>query len=409
MAALLCVALVVLTSACGGTEIDPPKASGDTATTQDAAASDLLTGLARDVADADTDAAVRLAAPRARATVRAVVQNAVTLRLRDVRFRYLSREDDPSAAPAVGAPGSAGQDTWQATVTVSWRLPDDDGPTSVPARFTFADDGSGVRLLGTSAAGDRGALWLSGPVQVARTTNTLVIASPGTASGTSASLSARAVRAVSDVRKVLPTWSGPLVVEAPASEQELERLIGARTGSYTAIAGVTTTVDGTKQAGTPVHVYLNPAVFGTLGPRGAQVVLSHEATHVATRASFATLPTWLLEGFADYVALDHAGIAFTTAAGQVLRRVRREGAPTALPGASDLAPSAGGLGATYEEAWTACRFLARSRGERTLVDFYRAVSDGEGVKSAFREVVGTSQAAFVRAWSSDLAAEAGAS
>ena len=35
--------------------------------------------------------------------------------------------------------------------------------------------------------------------------------------------------------------------------------------------------------------------------------MSHEATHVATDATFASMPTWLLEGFADFVALDGRG------------------------------------------------------------------------------------------------------
>ena len=31
--------------------------------------------------------------------------------------------------------------------------------------------------------------------------------------------------------------------------------------------------------------------------------MSHEAVHVATEAARSTMPLWLLEGFADYVAL----------------------------------------------------------------------------------------------------------
>ena len=44
--------------------------------------------------------------------------------------------------------------------------------------------------------------------------------------------------------------------------------------------------------------------------------MSHESTHVATDAPFATMPTWLLEGFADFVALDHAGVPVEKAAGK---------------------------------------------------------------------------------------------
>ena len=59
--------------------------------------------------------------------------------------------------------------------------------------------------------------------------------------------------------------------------------------------------------------------------------MSHEATHVATGASFATVPTWLLEGFADYVALDDAGVPVDVAAAQALERIREDGLPDRLP------------------------------------------------------------------------------
>ena len=65
------------------------------------------------------------------------------------------------------------------------------------------------------------------------------------------------------------------------------------------------------------------------------------------------------------------------------------------------------LGATYEEAWTACRYLAQRYGEATMVAFYRAVADGLSTRAAFRRVVGTNQQVFVRDWSRDLVRLAG--
>jgi hypothetical protein len=143
-------------------------------------------------------------------------------------------------------------------------------------------------------------------------------------------------------------------------------------------------------------------VFDDLGPRGAQVVISHETTHVATDATFANVPTWLLEGFADYVALAHAGIPVETAAAQILARMRKQGIPDHLPTAAELDPTASGLGATYEEAWLAARFIAQEYGEGRLVDFYTTVSDGKPVAEAFRNVLGTSEDAFVVKWRADL-------
>ena len=112
---------------------------------------------------------------------------------------------------------------------------------------------------------------------------------------------------------------------------------------------------------------------------------------MATDAPFATMPTWLLEGFADFVALDHAGVPVDLAAGQILPRIRKNGLPDGLPTSQDLDPTANGLGATYEEAWLACRFLAQEYGERALVRFYRTVNDGASTQQAFRTVLHTSQ------------------
>ena len=213
---------------------------------------------------------------------------------------------------------------------------------------------------------------------------------------------ALARQALVDVAKVLPRWSGRLVLEVPASEDQLDQALAAPQEQYANIAAVTTTVDGSLAPGSPVHVFLNPRVFDGLGPRGAQVVVSHETTHVATDATFADMPTWLLEGFADYVALAHAGIPVDTAASQILARIRRDGPPDHLPTSADLDPTAHGLGATYEEAWLATRFIAREDGEGRLVAFYRAVNGGEAVEDAFRKVLGTSESAFVRRWQADL-------
>jgi hypothetical protein len=162
-------------------------------------------------------------------------------------------------------------------------------------------------------------------------------------------------------------------------------------------------VDGSLASDAPVRVFVNPTVFGRLKERGAQVVMSHEATHVATEATFTTMPTWLQEGFADFVALDDAGVPVGLAAGQILERIRKEGLPRRLPTSGDLDPTASGLGATYEEAWLACRFMAQKYGVDRLVRFYRTVSAGASTQEAFRSELGTTQRMFVTQWRKDLA------
>ena len=95
------------------------------------------------------------------------------------------------------------------------------------------------------------------------------------------------------------------------------------------------------------------------------------------------------------------------AAGQILPRIRKDGLPRSLPSSEDLDPTATGLGATYEEAWLACRFLAQAHGADGLVRFYRDVSAGASTQQAFRRVLGTTQREFVAAWRADLGRLAG--
>jgi hypothetical protein len=167
--------------------------------------------------------------------------------------------------------------------------------------------------------------------------------------------------------------------------------------TYDSIAAVTATVDGTRESTVPVHIMVNPGVLEGLGERGAQIVMSHEATHVAVDAATSTMPLWLLEGFADYVALARTELPVSVAAGQILTQVRREGPPRALPGRGDFDPANKLLGTSYEAAWLACRLLAVEYGERRLVSFYDAVDDGASVGSAFVDL-GTTQTEFTARW-----------
>jgi hypothetical protein len=129
--------------------------------------------------------------------------------------------------------------------------------------------------------------------------------------------------------------------------------------------------------------------------------MSHEATHVATHAALSSMPPWLLEGFADYVALARSGIPVRAAASQALALVRRDGPPGHLPGPAEFDAHDARLGASYESAWLACRLLAQRYGQRRLVRFYRSSQRATSTTAAFR-ALGTSRRAFTQAWRADL-------
>lgn len=355
----------------------------------------MLTDLVEALESRDAQQAIALAVPAARPVLEAMVANATALDLDDLSLRFV---DDQSVLSAADR-DRYGATAWAGTAELSYRVSGwDTQPTRLETRFVFARADGRDLIAGVGGGDDRTPLWVTGPVTPHASGRALVIARAG-AGPRDLDL---AKRALVDVAKVVPAWRGKLVLEAPDSEEQLNQALAAPPGRYANIAAVTTTVDGSLVPGSPVHVFLNPGVFDGLGPRGAQVVVSHETAHVATDATFADVPTWLLEGFADYVALAHAGIPVNTAASQILARIRKDGPPDHLPTTADLDPAAPGLGATYEEAWLATRFIAREYGEDKLVAFYRKVGAGEAVADAFRTVLGTTEKAFVERWRADL-------
>ena len=378
-------------SACGGDlTIAPPTASSAGSAVRADSAQRALDDLA---------AAVRAgrAAGDAGALVQTVTGNARRLGIRDLWLSYL---DGDGGALSSAQRRRFGADAWVGTVQVTYRLTADAARTRMEVAVTFDLRHARTIVVAIGDHGRRSPLWLRGQVHVERGPGTLVVLAEADGDGSDVAPLAR--RAVRQVRRVIPRWHGILVVEVPATQDELESVLDAPAGTYAAIAAVTTSVDGSRVPGSPVHIFVNPNVFGTLGHSGAQVVITHEATHVATGAPFADMPTWLLEGFADYVALAHADVPVHKAAAQILQRVRRHGPPRRLPTAADLAPSAGGLGATYEEAWLACRYLAGRFGQAKLIALYRAATDGTPVPRLFEALLGISQRQFVEGWRVDL-------
>lgn len=393
VAALVAVVLLGLTGCSGNASIPPPAASSDDNSSRAVQAAATIDALLAALNSGDTAAASALGAPGVNGLLSSLVENVRTLHLVDLSLRYV--DEDATLTPS----DLAGPRAWTGTIEVIYRLRDWDGaPITVETPMTFVPGEHGQLIAGIGGSDGRTPVWMTGPVQALVSGRALVIAQGGRGAR-DLMLAQHAVKAVD---QVLPHWQGKLVVEAPATETELDQALGVPQPQYADIAAVTGSVDGSLDPTAPVHVFLNPRVFDALGPRGAQVVISHESTHVATRATFATMPTWMIEGFADYVALAHAGIPVSTAASQILARIRKQGPPAHLPTAAELAPTAGGLGATYEEAWLANRFIARDHGEAKLVAFYYAVDGGMSVTEAFRRILGTTEATFVKRWQADL-------
>jgi hypothetical protein len=374
-----------------------PTPRSPAAAVQPGEAAIVLHRLEQAVRDGDPEAAEALAPEgdaAAAGLLRAVVVNAGAIGVDRFTLRYVD---------ALG--GVDAESRWSATVETGWRFAGFDRVPSA-AEVEFVLDASGGRTTVADIGGPSGIspAWLNGPVEVRRSPGALVVAA------TDAERYGRLARAaVPVVRRVLPRWRSGLVVEVPEGGEGVDAALGAEDGTYAAIAAVTSAVGDDLTPGVPVHVLVNPDVFGALDGQGARVVMSHEATHVATGAATdpAVVPTWLTEGYADYVALRDVDLPLSVTAAQVARQVRREGPPERLPGDARFDTRTTHLGASYEAAWIACRLLADRAGEQALTRFYMGLEPGDDVAEEFRRTFGISLPAFTRTWRkalTDLAA-----
>ena len=320
-------------------------------------------------------------------------------RLGVTRFSLRHLQEDAGAL-------TSGSQEWTAGVQTAWSLGriDRGRIARVPVTFTFRWEGERARIVGIGGGGRRTPLWLAGPLAVRRAPGVLVLAAE---QGPDPDRYLRlAVRATRQVRELLSEWSGGLTVEIPADSTQLGGTLDTEPSAYGQIAAVTTTVDGSPASRSPAHVFVNPDVFDPLAARGAQVVLTHEAVHVATGAATSDLPRWLVEGFADYVALRDVPLPTSITAAQVAAVVRADGVPDRLPRDADFGAKASHLGAAYEAAWLACRTLAAAGSEAGLVAYYEAVRRGAGPAVALRRTLGLTYRDFVSAWQDRLEAVA---
>ncbi|MFG2646492.1 hypothetical protein [Streptomyces sp. NPDC048436] len=263
-------------------------------------------------------------------------------------------------------------------------------------------------------------LWDQGPVEAVRGAHSLVLG-VGRGQGDRrddetlreyADLADRAVPLVRDAWH--GKWPERVVVLVPKSLDGMAGLLGAPASGYQGIAAVTTGETGGSGKAPADRIIVNPEAYGVLGDFGKQVVLTHETTHVATRAHTSpATPLWLSEGFADWVGYRGTGRTAAQAAPELRRALQREQPPGALPEDDDFGFSgdAGKLAEAYEGAWLACRMVADQWGEAKLTAFYEAVGVHKkrpgAVEDAMREVLDTTPEEFTARWRTYLRTELG--
>ena len=393
VAAALAIVLVVGLQREDRHEVDPRPVDASRASPADAATA--LAALVAGVDARDSVALSRLGVDGVAGSeelMSGVAGNAESLDLGDVGARYVDQ---------VGTVAPDG--SWSAVAEVAWRVEGDSSASQADVVVSFAPDGDGLGIVGfggtDSARRGRVPLWLRDELSVSRSRGVLVMVdgSPSEADA----VAERVRRGIEVVRRVLPAWRAPVVVEVPASAADLDETLGAEPGTYAGIAAVTATAGVATGDTAPVHVFVNPDVTAGLRRAGAQVVMSHELVHVATDAARGGTEPWLVEGFADYVALRDTGLPDRTTLGRAIAAVRRDGVPDDLPTAGDFDTRAADLQARYEEAWLACRIIAERLGERGLVSVYDFAVAGTAAPTALARA-GLRPRELVRIWRARL-------
>ncbi|GAQ62992.1 hypothetical protein [Streptomyces scabiei] len=248
-------------------------------------------------------------------------------------------------------------------------------------------------------------LWEQGRIRAVRGAHSLVLG-VGRPAADLRPYAALADRAVPAVTKAWGRdWARRVVVVVPGSLGEMAGLLGAPASGYRGIAAVTTGEAGGAARAPADRIVVNPDAYALLGDLGKQVVLTHETTHVATRAhTDASTPLWLSEGYADWVGYRGTGRTAADVAPELRRAVAEGDAPADLPADADFGFSddSGRLAEAYEGGWLACRMIADRWGEARLDAFYRAVGahpSREGaVEGALRGVLGTTAGDFTGWW-----------
>ncbi|MGQ4384138.1 hypothetical protein [Streptomyces sp. SAS_270] len=291
----------------------------------------------------------------------------------------------------------------------------DHAPVTAARTLTLTRRDGGWYVVSDEPAKKTGEqLWDQGDVLVARGKHSLVlgVGQSQEALRGYADLADHAVPAVSDAWGT--DWARRDVVLVPDSLDDMAGLLGASASGYRGIAAVTTGEAGGSAKAPADRIIVNPDAYGVLGDFGRQVVLTHETTHVATRArTTAATPLWLSEGYADWVGYRGSGRTAAQAAPELQRAVLDGQVPAGLPddAAFGFSGSATELAKAYEGGWMACRLIADHWGEVRLNDFYRAVGSHRkrpgAVEDALRDELGTTPEKFTARWRDYLRAQLG--
>jgi hypothetical protein len=321
------------------------------------------------------------------------------------------------STPLTPARPALGRDAFVVQVVLAYRLPGDTRDVERRQYLTVARGSHGWALADDRDGPTEKALWDLAPLTVGAGGRNLVIGL-GQGPALAARVHRTALEADAAARQVDSVWGRAwprtVVVVIPQNLQQMSVVLG-RTGAggqTDGQAGGQTGTSGLDQVaavtsgeldrcceavgGVADRVVVNPVAFGRLSALGRHVVLTHEFTHVATRASaLVGPPLWVEEGFANYVGYRGSHLSTDVIASDLIPLVRHGKAEQQLPSAAAFDPAAGPIAAAYADSWLAVMLIARGSPARA-VSFYRVAAGlaagTRGVDAASRSASGASGA-----------------
>ncbi|HEY7596019.1 MAG TPA: hypothetical protein VH969_22950 [Actinophytocola sp.] len=331
-------------------------------------------------------------------------------------WSYELHADDTVDVDDLPGKDKAGADElWAPAVDLRYALRGGDvTPTSRALGYLFARhrdaDGGGWFVRSDTALDSLGRRtwrgpWDFGPCQVTATRSGIVVSHPRNDQIVDR-LARELDPSVQAVGDIWPTsWSKRVVLMLPDSAGEMKALVGPDFPVESVVAvAVADRVDNASRTVTGQRVVLSPNGVRALSIPSLRVVLRHEITHLAARADTVDgSPTWLLEGFADYVGYRDSGLTLEEGAPDLAKKVREDGPPTALPEDRAFRASGTDLDLAYQQSWSLARFVAERYGEKKLVRLYRKLA-AVGPASArqtddlLRDVLGMDRAELVGDW-----------
>jgi hypothetical protein len=274
----------------------------------------------------------------------------------------------------------------------------DDAPLGVPMQLVVAPDGGGWAVVDDRTTTDpateqRLEPWLFKDLYLTRTRHVLVVGDRGHAS--QARRLARTLEALTvDVRRVWPerTWNGKVVAYAMTSTTFVRSWFGLSAAGDTAngngdghgdraafVAKVVTLPSGGAGPGA-VRMVLTPYLLER--PRSGSIhVLRHEMTHVATARLGSGVPTWLVEGAAEYTGFAQRDggddLDATTTFGrhgltsaEVAATASGRWRPSLLGRPAFYSGSEAAVDEHYNSAFITCLYIADRYGEAALRRLY---------------------------------------